>query len=52
MREEINNTETTKQQNGITKLRAGSLKLLIKLLIKWINPSQAYQREKRKDLNK
>ena len=48
MSAEINNTETTKQQNGITKLRAGSLKLLIK----WINPSQAYQREKRKDLNK
>ena len=26
MRAEINNTETTKQQNGVTKLRAGSLK--------------------------
>ena len=44
MSAEINNTETKKQQNGITKLRASSLKLLIK----WINPSQAYQREKRK----
>ena len=34
MRGEINNTETTKQQKGIMKLRADSSKKLIK----WIKP--------------
>ena len=34
MKAEINNTETTKQQNGITKQRVGSSKQLRK----WIKP--------------
>ena len=44
MRGEINNTETTKQQKGIMKLRADSSKKLIK----WIKPQPALSMRKEK----